>query len=132
MVLLFAAPFAVVQMMPSFEWRLILYAEAPVVLLLLLARLTRIRGFDREIGLVCPHCNRDLWESGARYGPTLQETVLQQGLCPHCRARLLNPADVRQAPVQAPVSQARTVIGVSFGGGISERLPTKRLKLPRA
>ncbi len=111
-VLLFAIPFALAQMMPSFEWRLVLYAEAPVALLLLLARVTRIRSFAREIGLVCPHCNKDLWGSGARYGPTLQETVLQQGLCPHCRARLLDPADVRQPPVQAPVSKARTAIGV--------------------
>src|SRR6266545_4071282 len=131
-VLFFAVPFAAVQMMPSVEWRLVLYAEAAAALLLLLSRLTRIRRFAREIGLICPHCDKDLWGSGPRYGPTLQETVLQQGLCPHCRTRLLNPADVRQAPVQAPVSQARTVIGVSFGAGISERLPTKRLKLPRA
>jgi hypothetical protein len=111
-VLLFAVPFAVFHLMPSLEWRLVLYAEAAVALMLLLARLTRIRRFAREIGLVCPYYHNDLWGSGARYGPTVQETVLQQGLCPHCGARLLDPADVRRAPVQPPVSKARTVVGV--------------------
>ena len=111
-VLLFVVPFAVVRLIPSAEWRLILYPEAAVALLLLLVRLSRIRRFAREIGLVCPQCDKDLWGSGPRYGTTLQENVLQQGVCPHCRTRLLDPAEVRPAPASPPASKARTALGM--------------------
>jgi|SRR6266540_3796262 len=70
---------------------LFLYPAAGTILILLFARLQRIRRAARKLELTCPRCGGDLWGPGKEDSPDLEELVLQRGQCPHCHVQLFVP-----------------------------------------